>query len=107
MKKILNLLFTDPSCRCVYFDESDQRWTSGGDICEVKNNLALQLDDYVECSCNHMSHYSVISTVSDPNIVGYNIWFYIACFISMVSIPMNLIHILRISTQTLFGHQDK
>ena len=74
----------------MYFDEGDQRWTSGSDICQVKNNLALQLDDYVECSCNHMSHYSVISTVSEPNIVGYNIWFYIASFISMVSLLMKL-----------------
>ena len=73
--------------RCVYYDASEQQWTSGNDVCSVENNLANQLDDYVRCSCKHMSHYSVISTVSDPDVVGYNIWFYIACFICMVSTP--------------------
>ncbi len=73
------------SSRCVYLDEPEGVWTTGNDVCEVRNNLALQLDDHVKCFCKHMSHYAVVSTVSDPDVVGYNIWFYVACFVCMVS----------------------
>lgn len=73
--------------RCVYFDEAQtQQWTTGDGRCSVSNTLTLSVDSYVDCACNHMSHYAVISMVKNPELVGYPIWFHISCFICMVSL---------------------
>lgn len=71
-------------CRCRYFDENIEQWTSGNDVCSVTNNLALSIDPYVDCECKHMSLYAVESNVVKPELVGYPLWFHISCFISMV-----------------------
>ena len=70
----------------MYFQEKEERWSSGTDICTVINNLALGLDTYVECECKHMSSYAVRSNVRDSSMVGYPVWFHISCFICMVSL---------------------
>ena len=68
--------------RCVYFNEDNHQWTSGPDICTVGNDLTLGVDDFVDCSCKHMSVYAV--RVSSVNPI-YPIWFHISCFICLVS----------------------
>ena len=74
----------------MYFDEVIQQWTSqtqyGRSVCSVKNNLALALDNYVDCGCHHLSLYAVKSDLRNPDMIGYPIWFHISCFICMVSL---------------------
>ncbi len=79
----------DPSlrarrARCVYYDEELGEWSDGNNICSVDNNLALALDDYVDCSCKHMSHYAVVSEISNLEHIGYPVWFHAACFVCIV-----------------------
>jgi len=62
-------------------------WVSPQEICEVTNDLDLGIDDFVDCSCKHLTHYAVRATTSDPGIVGYTVWFFVSCFICMVSEP--------------------
>ena len=82
---ILPLHFSSPSTRCVYFDLAMKDWVGPSEICQVTNDLDLGVDDYVDCSCNHLSQYAVKAVVDDYGIVGYSVWFFIACFICMVS----------------------
>ena len=72
------------STRCVYFDEDDEEWTAGLDVCSIVNNLALAVDNYVECACTHMSHYAVRTKIKRPDLIGYPIWFQVSCFVCMV-----------------------
>ncbi|KAK7486836.1 hypothetical protein BaRGS_00021983 [Batillaria attramentaria] len=69
--------------QCVYFETSAAQWTNPGDVCSVTNNLNMGTDDFVDCSCKHMTSYGVIAQGYDPGIIGYTIWFYIACFICL------------------------
>jgi len=73
-------------CRCVYYDFALSDWVSPTGICTVNNNLELALDDYVDCSCKHLTHYAVKATAMEAGLVGYSVWFYVACFICMVSV---------------------
>ncbi|KAI0227314.1 Adhesion G-protein coupled receptor V1 [Lamellibrachia satsuma] len=73
---------------CVYFDEDNQQWTSGDNVCTVINNLGLAMDNYVDCSCRHMSNYAVWSKVKHPELIGYPVWFHISCFICMVAMVL-------------------
>ena len=68
----------------MYFDESTDRWVSPADVCRVENNLNLGTDAFVDCACSHMTSYAVVAQVYDPGIIGYTVWFYIACVICMV-----------------------
>lgn len=89
--------------RCVYFEMGLEQWVALPDVCEVTNNLDLAIDDYVDCSCKHLTMYAVKSKPSDAGIIGYPIWFFIACFFCMVSfyscnmiidvVPLNLLQL--------------
>ncbi|CAH1797156.1 unnamed protein product [Owenia fusiformis] len=72
--------------QCVYFNEPSEQWSGVADVCVVKNNLDLAIDNFVDCECKHMSSYAVRADVKDPNLVGYPIWFHISCFICMAGL---------------------
>ncbi|XP_041376199.1 adhesion G-protein coupled receptor V1-like [Gigantopelta aegis] len=67
--------------QCVYFDMAIKQWVGPEKICQVTNNLELGTDDFVDCSCNHMTSYAIVAKTSEVGLVGYTLWFYIACFI--------------------------
>ena len=71
--------------RCVYFDTSVKEWVSPSGVCSVNNNLEDGQDDYVDCSCKHLTHYAVKANALDPGLAGYPTAFYVASFICMVS----------------------
>ncbi|KAK7116621.1 hypothetical protein V1264_002272 [Littorina saxatilis] len=77
--------------QCVYFDTSVEQWVSPKDVCYVENNLNLGMDNFVSCSCSHMTSYAVVAEVYDAGIIGYTIWFYIACFICMSCMALVII----------------
>ena len=60
-------------------------WVGPSEICQVTNNLELGVDDYVDCSCKHLTQYAVKAVTEDLGLVGYSVWFFISCFICMVS----------------------
>ena len=70
----------------MYFDFAMKRWIGPSGVCEVQNNIELAVDDFVDCSCKHLTHYAVKASTTDTGLVGYPVWFYIACFVCMVSI---------------------
>ena len=76
---------------CVYYDEDLLEWTAGKDVCSVNNNLNLALDDFVDCSCKHMSHYAVVSQVRNMEHIGYPIWFHVSCFICIVGVSLAIL----------------
>ncbi|KAH3717902.1 hypothetical protein DPMN_060698 [Dreissena polymorpha] len=84
---------------CVYFDTSLRTWVSPREICQVTNDLDLGLDDYVDCSCKHLTHYAVKATTSDPGLVGYSTWFFISCFICMTGLLLAILahHVCSVS----------
>ena len=71
--------------RCKYFDDGSESWVSPSGVCRVTNSLGDD-DDFVRCECLHMTHYGVTATTRDDDIIGYVVWFYVICFICMVSI---------------------
>ncbi|KAJ8304146.1 hypothetical protein KUTeg_017729 [Tegillarca granosa] len=91
--------------QCVYYDMSIKDWVGGSNgICQVNNNLELGVDDYVDCSCYHMTHYGVKATSLDPGLVGYSVWFYIACFVCMICMALAiLVHHICASLYTMFS----
>uniref|UniRef100_A0A1I8IIV8 GPS domain-containing protein n=1 Tax=Macrostomum lignano TaxID=282301 RepID=A0A1I8IIV8_9PLAT len=60
---------------CAYWSGSN--WQSG--LCTVDNQAGLDAgqDDFVACSCNHLSSYAVVIDKHPATLVGYNLWFYI------------------------------
>ena len=70
--------------RCVFYDYASKDWVSPTGWCHVTNDLVTAMDDYVDCSCKHLTNYAVKATALDPGIVGYSEWFYIASFFCMV-----------------------
>jgi len=60
-------------------------WVSPKEVCEVLNDLDLGQDDFVHCSVKHLTHYAVRADTTDPGLVGYSVWFFVSCFICMVS----------------------
>ena len=88
---------------CVYFDELTEEWTSGDGVCKVINNLALAMDDYVQCSCQHLSNYAVRSRDRDPGQMGYPLWFYICCTLSIIALVIVIVnHHVFSSEQSMF-----
>ena len=71
--------------RCVYYDTGLRDWVGPREIAEVTNDLDLGVDDFVECSVKHLTHYAVKAVTTDPGLIGYSIWFFISCFICIVS----------------------
>lgn len=69
----------------MYFDTSVNEWISPRGVCTVNNNLEDGQDDFVDCSCKHLTHYAVKANAIDPGLVGYPTGFYVASFICMVS----------------------
>lgn len=68
----------------MFYDYASKDWVSPTGWCHVTNDLATAMDDYVDCSCKHLTNYAVKATALDPGIVGYSEWFYIASFFCMV-----------------------
>ncbi|XP_055956200.1 adhesion G-protein coupled receptor V1 [Patella vulgata] len=92
------------TAQCVYFDESTNRWTGGDNgICKVTNDLQLAVDSFVDCSCNHMTSYTVIGRTNADGIVGYIIWFYIACFICMTCLAIVILSHHLCSVHPMFA----
>ena len=79
---LCNFLFA----RCVYFDMAIKKWVGPDDVCQVTNNLDLGTDDFVDCSCKHMTSYAIVAKTTEAGLVGYTLWFYIACFICIVRV---------------------
>ncbi|KAL8615958.1 hypothetical protein ACOMHN_034634 [Nucella lapillus] len=71
---------------CVYFDQSSGKWINPSAVCYVRNNLRMATDDFVDCSCAHMTNYAVIADVYDAGIIGYTLWFYIITAFCMVCV---------------------
>ncbi len=69
----------------MYFDEDIAKWTNPDSVCEVTNTADLGTEDFVDCSCKHMTSYAVVAKTLDPGLVYYELWFYICCAICMVS----------------------
>ncbi|KAL3865787.1 hypothetical protein ACJMK2_043142 [Sinanodonta woodiana] len=69
--------------QCVYFDTSLKNWIGPQEVCQVTNDLGLGSDDFVDCSCKHLTNYAVKAMTTDTGLVGYLVWFYISCFICM------------------------
>ncbi|KAK3601208.1 hypothetical protein CHS0354_004408 [Potamilus streckersoni] len=74
--------------QCVYFDTSLKSWIGPQEVCEVTNDLGLGSDDYVDCSCKHLTHYAVKAMTTDTGLVGYLVWFYVSCFICMSGLAL-------------------
>lgn len=68
---------TDKRAQCVYYDEEEKSWTSGNDVCRVRNQLQLGTSDFVECECNHLSSYAVTSLTRDKAFIGYPTYMFI------------------------------
>ncbi|XP_048257204.1 adhesion G-protein coupled receptor V1-like isoform X2 [Haliotis rufescens] len=79
------------TAECVYFDESATKWTNPTDVCKVTNAVTLGDEDFVGCSCNHMTSYSVIAKTMDPGLVYYELWFYICCAVCMACLLIVII----------------
>ena len=45
--------------------------------------------DFVECQCDHLTNFAAQGESDDR--AGYNIAFFIVCFVCMVSYPMHVI----------------
>lgn len=92
--------------RCVYFDTSMREWISPRGVCTVNNNLEDGQDDFVDCSCKHLTHYAVKANAIDPGLVGYPTGFYVASFICMVSTKnMNIFTAVAFSFWLIYNLQ--
>lgn len=92
--------------RCVYFDTSVREWISPRGVCTVNNNLEDGQDDFVDCSCKHLTHYAVKANAIDPGLVGYPTGFYVASFICMVSTKnMNIFTAVAFSFWLIYNLQ--
>ncbi|XP_076465116.1 adhesion G-protein coupled receptor V1-like isoform X2 [Babylonia areolata] len=76
---------------CVYFDMSTGRWVNPQDVCYVRNDLRLATDNFVDCSCGHMTSYAIIAEVYDSGIIGYTLWFYIITLFCMSCIGIVIV----------------
>ncbi|XP_053406312.1 adhesion G-protein coupled receptor V1-like [Mercenaria mercenaria] len=85
--------------KCVYYDMGLNQWVDLSDICQVTNDLDLGVDDFVDCSCKHLTHYAVKATTSDRGLVGYSVWFFVSCFICMTGLLAAILahHICSVS----------
>ncbi|XP_074651666.1 adhesion G-protein coupled receptor V1-like [Tubulanus polymorphus] len=68
---------------CVYSGTIANQWEVKTDICKVTNNLDLALDNFVDCSCQHLSNYAVQTLNPGLDVIGYPLWFKISAFICM------------------------
>lgn len=75
----------DKRARCVYYDASSETWTSGSDVCKVRNQLLLGATDFVECECSHLSSYGVTSLTRDQAFIGYPTYMFIIASCCLVS----------------------
>ena len=69
---------------CVIWVHSTSTSVSGtwsNKNCKVRSETKKS----VECECDHMSEYAVIAKSDDRT--GYEIYFYVACYVTMVCIP--------------------
>ncbi|XP_061172919.1 adhesion G-protein coupled receptor V1-like [Saccostrea echinata] len=79
------------TAQCVYFDTSVKEWVSPRGVCSVNNNLEDGQDDFVDCSCKHLTHYAVKASAIDPGLAGYPTAFYVVTFICMLAMLLAII----------------
>ncbi|XP_069137444.1 adhesion G-protein coupled receptor V1-like isoform X2 [Argopecten irradians] len=91
--------------QCVYYDMTTADWVNPqGTTCTVTNNLELATDDYVDCSCNHLTHYAVKATPLDAGLVGYSVWFFVVSFFVMVAMALTiLVHHICANLHAMFS----
>ncbi|XP_064619709.1 adhesion G-protein coupled receptor V1-like [Lineus longissimus] len=89
--------------QCVYNLDTSVGWEVRQDICYVVNNLNLAVDDYVECSCKHMTSYAVKANTNNPDLIGYPIWFSISCFICMFGLLLAVLSHHLCSVYSMFA----
>ena len=99
---LCNFLFA----RCVYFDMAIKKWVGPDDVCQVTNNLDLGTDDFVDCSCKHMTSYAIVAKTTEAGLVGYTLWFYIACFICIVRVEEFSVVMVKYITVIGFGNTN-
>ncbi|PIK34165.1 putative G-protein coupled receptor [Apostichopus japonicus] len=66
---------TPRGAQCVLFRPSSNDWRPNS--CEVTSDQS----NYVECACHHLSEFA--AQAQTDNLVGYNIFVYISCFVVM------------------------
>lgn len=91
----------------MYFDTSVREWISPRGVCTVNNNLEDGQDDFVDCSCKHLTHYAVKANAIDPGLVGYPTGFYVASFICMVSTKNFTVVVFFILVNLQFTNDQK
>ncbi|XP_033749541.1 adhesion G-protein coupled receptor V1-like [Pecten maximus] len=91
--------------QCVYYDMTTADWVNPqGTTCTVTNNLELATDDYVDCSCKHLTHYAVKATPLDAGLVGYSVWFFVVSFFVMVAMALTiLVHHICANLHAMFS----
>lgn len=73
---------TPTGVSCVIWDyptspSAKGSWSSKN--CKIRT----EQQKYVECECDHMSEYAVLAQSDDRT--GYEIYFFVACYVTMVS----------------------
>ncbi|XP_033109462.1 adhesion G-protein coupled receptor V1-like [Anneissia japonica] len=86
---------TPLGAECVIFNGPSERWLST--FCEA-NKIET---GYVECQCNHLSEFAVLAETDD--LVGYNIYIYVSCFITIICLLMALLAHHVCSVHTMFA----
>ncbi|XP_071965307.1 adhesion G-protein coupled receptor V1-like isoform X2 [Antedon mediterranea] len=86
---------TPLGAECVIFNGPSERWLST--FCEAKRIET----GYVECECDHLSAFAVLAETDD--LVGYNTYIYISCFITIVCLLMALLAHHVCSVHTMFA----
>ncbi|XP_060082724.1 adhesion G-protein coupled receptor V1-like [Ylistrum balloti] len=91
--------------QCVFYDMTTADWVNPqGTTCTVTNNLELATDDYVDCSCKHLTHYAVKATPLDAGLVGYSVWFFVVSFFVMVAMALTiLVHHICANLHAMFS----
>ncbi|XP_038076858.1 adhesion G-protein coupled receptor V1-like isoform X2 [Patiria miniata] len=78
-----NARVTPRGASCVIFNGPTERWRP--DSCQI----LTQQGAYVECSCTHLSDYAAQGETD--NLVGYNVYIYVSCFICIAGLVCAII----------------
>ncbi|KAK3098750.1 hypothetical protein FSP39_022715 [Pinctada imbricata] len=77
--------------QCVYYDFVSSTWINPQGTCQVVSDTNLGVDNFVECSCNHLTNYAVKAALDTKQPSTYNALFYVACFICMLGMAITVV----------------
>nr|XP_006812422.1 PREDICTED: G protein coupled receptor 98-like protein isoform X1 [Saccoglossus kowalevskii] len=86
---------TPQGADCLLWNVAAQRWFD--DECSVLSDV----NDYVDCSCNHLSNYAARGETD--NLTGYNEYIYASCFICMMGLALAILAHHICSLETMFA----